>query len=275
MRRAGIGVVLLIGLLTAAPAADAISRSDADRAALRALEPEDRKGNVAVYRLPRPLRPGTIVAEGLDRPATRPRDVPGFRLERGRAWMYWMDLDNGAMFGHPSVLLMIDDFTGRVALRRNFDWFPLVNAKLPAFLRSGRAFDSRRYRIFTSRPRRDAPRQAPRPFAQLAQDDQLQLPENAFAGDCIIAVGDRGPDERMRDDFEAMERQSMRLGVPYFTISGLLGKRVTDDGALTEEGGRQARDRGGVPGHPLLRARPRKRAAARGRRRDSRQVRDP
>jgi hypothetical protein len=54
-------------------------------------------------------------------------------------------------FEHPSILLLIDDTTGRVVRREDESFFPLVNGAPPSFLAPA-SYSSTRYRVFANEP---------------------------------------------------------------------------------------------------------------------------
>src|SRR4029077_20258558 len=67
-----------------------------------------------------------------------------------RTWLFWEDLMPGAMFRHPSLMLLVDADTGRVFRGVHLSLYPIVNGRLPAFLASTRAYHSSRYRVYST-----------------------------------------------------------------------------------------------------------------------------
>lgn len=145
----------------AAQPAGAMTRTRATRAALAALDPARLRGPVVVFGMPGPLRRGSDVIEAGPGPTTiRQTHVVGKGLSRhlvvrvrrhplrGRAWLFWEDLVPGALFEHPSVMVLIDDRSGRVIRRQPEAWYPLVNGRVPPWLRSPDAYASSRYRVY-------------------------------------------------------------------------------------------------------------------------------
>jgi hypothetical protein len=97
-----------VGVLCAAPAADALTSTQANRIALRVLKPGKQKGRIVVFTLRRALGPRDVVFEA----NPRARKLVRFRRPGRARWFFWMDLNHDALFAHRSVGLTIDDHTG-------------------------------------------------------------------------------------------------------------------------------------------------------------------
>jgi len=197
---------LTVGL-GAPPSAQAISRQRANRVALRVLGTAKLRRPVVLFGLPRSLAKGTRVMEAGPGPTTRKKTkfkrtrfglkaitrVANARLPR-RAWLFWEDLLPYGEFQHPSILLLIDDRTGRVLRRQAESLFPLVNGRLAAFLRSPRAYGSGGFRVFANFPPAGAGRAAAttasRTRAPPLAAAALAAPPN-LTGSCVITIGDR------------------------------------------------------------------------------------
>ena len=149
--------LLLLALLAAAPAAEAITRSEAAQAARQALRRELRGDNVRLHVLRTRVPAGARVGQGLPPEQAR-------RVAR-RSWLVWLDLNSGAAFAHPSVLVLVDDRTARVTRRLSMSWWPELNGR----------------RLFAGAQRRQV---APRRRARRAQVTGLR-------NDCIVTIGDR------------------------------------------------------------------------------------
>ena len=115
--------------------------------------------------------------------ALRHQSLNRHRLGR-RTWLFWEDLAPGAMFSHTSVMLLVDDASGRV-LRRRLEWWPLINGRPPPFLMGSKPA-SRRYVVFSSVKARARAAAAPA-SARTAQ--ALQISPQNLAHDCLITVG--------------------------------------------------------------------------------------
>jgi hypothetical protein len=185
----------------------AITKTEATAIALAKLKPQKDEA-AFVFALPKRLAPSAKVGEGHG----------GFERKVGkRAWLFWKDLEPYALFAHRSVLLLIDDETGRVLLRKKLWWWPLVDGKWPAFLRSSAAYSSSRFLVFSKvRPVQQPPA---RPVQGLLPPP-IVVPEGAFAEDCLLMVGDYGYVEfdemRAVTDFQAMEDLADRVGLRAF-----------------------------------------------------------
>jgi hypothetical protein len=132
VRKLATGVAVAIAAFVCAAPASAITRQQANQAALAALRPASVAGDVILFGLPGPVKAGAVVTELTQGKLLK---KPG-----KAAWLFWEDLDPGAMFEHASVLLLVDDATGKVTLRRTLSFYPLVDGRAPAFLASSAAY---------------------------------------------------------------------------------------------------------------------------------------
>jgi hypothetical protein len=178
-------LVAVIAAGSTASDAEAITRGKANAVALKRLNIDRENESVIVFGLPRPLRRGTAVHEALPpRGNARRGRVPVFKLKR-RAWLYWADQAPRASFTHASRLLLVAKRGGQVILDRSLFWWPLVNKRRPAFLRSATGYEKPRYRVLaanaTSAASAPQPRGSPEPIARIAQ---------TLDNDCAITVGD-------------------------------------------------------------------------------------
>ncbi|MHB8658587.1 MAG: hypothetical protein ACYC91_11635 [Solirubrobacteraceae bacterium] len=218
MSLAGWLVAVLVVSGVAAPDAQALTRAQAARVALGVLQPSRSSGPVVVFGLP--LSKGSDVVEagpgvfsgrhlsfqhrGFDTHLVLRMRAP--RL-RGPAWLFWEDLAPGALFAHPTVLLLLDARSGRVVVRKRLDWAPVVNGLRPVFLRSLAAYWGRGYRIYTS-PSAKARDGALLPRARAALAPNLNL-----SSVCFIAAG--GIDDPLiQGDFTAVTQMATSLHRP-------------------------------------------------------------
>lgn len=179
---ATVAAAALVALGSAVPA-DALTRARATRIALAALKPaKTHTGTgVVLYRLPHALR----ARDRVDRFRGVRHQPRGKRLGR-RKWLFWEDLAPGALFAHESVILLVDDRTGRVKSQA-IAWWPLVNGVPPAFVhtrppRGSVVFDSRRGAT------RGAAASGP-PASWRQADGPLQITPANLANDCLVTVG--------------------------------------------------------------------------------------
>jgi hypothetical protein len=115
------------------------------------------------------------------------------------ARLYWEDQAPGALFEHPSVMLLVDDQTGRVGFRQRMSYWPQVGGRDPPFRASPRAENSSRYLVFA---RRDGGAARPSGYIPLATAS-LAGPPNLGPANCMVTIGDR-IDPLFRGDFKAM-----------------------------------------------------------------------
>lgn len=194
-------MVAAIGLgASLAPAAGAITKKRAVQVALKALKPARVQGRVVVFGLPRPLPRKTRVWEAA------PKAAHGKPLA-GKTWLFWADWFYDAQFEHPSMLLLVDDRTGRVVRRKGLAWYPLVNGKRPAFLGSLAAYHSARYHVYQGLPKgtKTAARHPiPAPLRPSA-------PPN-LKNDCLLVIGDH-EDPLFKGDFERVKSWAKNAGI--------------------------------------------------------------
>jgi hypothetical protein len=104
--------------------------------------------------------------------------------------LFWEDLGHGLLFPHPSKLVLIDAASGRVAGRQNLTLYPLVDGRLPSFLRAARGYRSGAAAVLHGRPS--------------AKPD--------LSKDGIVSIGQRD-DVAFKSDFEAVDQLAKDLGV--------------------------------------------------------------
>lgn len=235
-----VALLAAAALLALAAPGVAITRAQADRVAQRAVA--GMKGPVVLFRLPAPLPVGTLVAEAGPGPTTARRtkvvrkglslvattDVAQGRLV-GRRWLYWADLAPRARFQHPSLLILVDNATGRVITRLRMTWWPVVNGRRPRFLDGPAAYASPRDRVFARGDRLPA-----RPSNEHASPlspvwrSPFALQPFAITGppdlsnDCVINLGDR-VDSNFSNDFEAVDQITRTLKVRKRSVDNAAG----------------------------------------------------
>lgn len=189
MRRVAAVAPLLILLALALDVvpAEALTRTQADAIAVRALAPQRVPGRVAVLGLPAPLPAGSRVYD-----AALPRGTPsadGVRrsVQRTRGvaapmWLFWADYAYGAGFEHPGRILLVDDRSGRVVGRLPTRWYPLVNGKTAAFATAA-GYRSPRFLVWPAARSTRHAASARAPSAQ--RGPLLSLPN-----DCMVMIGE-------------------------------------------------------------------------------------
>lgn len=228
-------VAVLLGLVIAAPAG-AITRSRAERIALKVLNPGRTPGAVVVG-LPGPLKASDYVYS-----AGVPADPIGLTTKQGRlgdelsfrervrrighsAWLFWEDLEPGSDYEHPSCLLLIDAHSGRVLEEQTLYFSPLLDGHVPAFVS---AETNPRYAIYPKPHARAASTQAARAAASASLGAFSVPPARAaaggpFPGSCIVLIGDRHDPLRGKKtlsnfggDLAAMAAVAKDNGIPAY-----------------------------------------------------------
>ena len=206
-------VAALIALLAPAePPATAITRERANAIALRVFKPQREEGPVVVFGLPAPLGAKQSVTVAGPQRLGLVKAKGKLKALGASTWLYWEDLHYGALFQHPSKLLLVDGRSGKTELRR-ISWYPLVDGLRPAFLRTRAAFYGRTYRVFSRlgnvrRPSASAVPAIPRRTTSA-------LPEGAFVEDCMIMIGPTR-DPFFEKNFPAMAEFARSVGLRAF-----------------------------------------------------------
>lgn len=215
--------VLCCGLVAvAAPADAAVTRAQAQKKALSALGARRGSAPLIVFRDARPLKPGTLITvAGLERlprqtgrsaaHAARSRDellraagvsvVKAPRVARvGRepVWFFYADERPFAAYQHPGRVALVGQRSGRVTVSRRFSWPPLLDGRLPYFLRSYAGYRNPRARAFTRlwRPERPKAKAGPaRAVSTLRASNGTPAERRAAAAlaaehSCVVRVGD-------------------------------------------------------------------------------------
>lgn len=209
-RRLWIAVALALVCACELPgvAPAAVGHGRATRIALKALKPQKEKGLVVVFSLPRRVATGKLIYES----------APGLRTTLkvcNPVWLYWEDLAYGAMFSHPSRLLLVDATNGRVYGRRSMSFELAIGSSYAPFLRSRRAYAAKRYRVYASPTvRRTKARGAPVASASgYPGAGMIASRAAAMAHECFIPIGDFG-DPRFAGNLKAMQGFAQKIGIP-------------------------------------------------------------
>ena len=159
-------IALLCVISTAA--AD-VTQPQAQRKALHALDVRSGSAPLVVFRSLSTLKPGTrITAAGLTRLPQRARAgaarsraellraagvsivaaPPVARVGSEPAWFFYADEAPYQAYQHPGRVVLVGQRSGRVTLSRTLDWPPLIDGRLPYFLRSYAGYRNPRTRAF-------------------------------------------------------------------------------------------------------------------------------
>ena len=201
-------LTLALSLLLAAPVS-AMSPKKANKAALAVLKPQKTKGPVVVFALSKPIKAGARISE--PNPA-KASNAGVAKLDKGKALrkkgrLFWMDLHYGQQFAHDSVVLVLDDKTGKTLLKQKLHFWPRVNGK--------DAFDwdttvlKRKGVIFKRlEPKELFTGNATIPVAKSAQT----TPNPRYKNDCLYALGGQS----IPTSFRNMVNYWKKLGVRQF-----------------------------------------------------------
>ncbi len=219
MRRLLVATVVVLAAATFAGPAGALTKKQADAIALRVLHPTKGRVPSALFGLPKPVEANQSVAAASERRLGLEAG-PKLRAAGRRVWVYWLDLALGAKFEHPGRILLVDDRTGATGRPVATRWYPLIDGRRPAYLRSPAAYLSRRYHVWESfRTTRK------KSSARHTSSAGTRLPRGAMKDDCLLMFGAYN-DPLMANDFRQMDRFAGRVGMrSWYTSPGLVPVR--------------------------------------------------
>ena len=150
--RAVVGLLALASVLAAtAPTAGAVTLNGARAKALKATKTERSRAGTILFALPTALRPRTSIREAGRRPPTsgsRTRAMRHVLTVRGeRAYFFYLDRRAYQSYEHPGRVVLVGAVSGRVIRSRSLRFAPVINGRLPVFLRSREAYRLPRYRV--------------------------------------------------------------------------------------------------------------------------------
>jgi hypothetical protein len=211
MPRRLVPLLVAVAALCAAGPAAALTKQQADAVAMRVLEPLAKPGATVLFGLPHAVGATHSVAVASGK---RQGFQSGPKLRpAGRAvWVYWLDLAYGARFEHPGRILLVDDKSGAASRSRATLWYPLVDGRRPAYLRSPRAYAQKQWRVWSNvggrrRMASIAPA-VPRAPSVLLNE----VPAGSLSGDCLLMYGAYN-DPFFSDDFVGMEQFADSVGL--------------------------------------------------------------
>src|SRR3954468_1794323 len=139
--RFACALTLATALLLAPAAAGAVSRHEGATKAVSALGAPGASGPVIVFALNSPSPAHTRVTQ---------RGAGKLVIKNGkqRAFVFYEDLGPFRAYPHAGRVALVGAKSGTVRLSNTFSRAPLVNGKLPAYLKSSAAYGSSQYRVF-------------------------------------------------------------------------------------------------------------------------------
>ncbi|HWX09068.1 MAG TPA: hypothetical protein VNY33_03740 [Gaiellaceae bacterium] len=213
MQRRLVLLFVALAALAAAGPAGALTKAQADAAALRVLRPLAAPGSTVLFGLPKAIRATQSVAVASGK---RQGLLPGAKLRAaGRAvWVYWLDLAYGARFEHPGKIVLVDDATGVATRPRATLWYPLVDGRRPAYLRNPAAYTSKRWRVWANvgGARRIAAAGQP---ARVPSVLLNAIPPGSFSKDCLLMYGAYN-DPFFTEDFLGMRDFAESVGIRVY-----------------------------------------------------------
>jgi hypothetical protein len=157
-------LALAVTLAYASSASAAVTQKQAAARAIDALGSDEGDAAVIVFGLPKPLKAGTKITQaGTSKPTTggtsglssklrsagvRTVRAPRVLTARSRSYFFYEDRGPFQLYQHPGRVTLVDVATGKVTLSRTITWPPLINGRLPAFLKNANAYRSSKYQAF-------------------------------------------------------------------------------------------------------------------------------
>jgi hypothetical protein len=145
-------------LLAAADPASAVTRKQAAKKALKSLGSAQGSGSVIVFGLSDPVRPGSRVTQSGSSKTVG-------KVGRERAFFFYEDSGPYLPYPHRGRVALVGSKSGKVKLSKTLRWAPLVNGKLPVFLKSRKRYESPEYRVFHRSSNAEPEAQGNDPFA--------------------------------------------------------------------------------------------------------------
>jgi VCBS repeat-containing protein len=150
-------------LALASSASAAVTQKQAAKKALAALGSESRTDAVVVFGLPTPVKAGTKVTQAgttksskgstkgissrLRSAGVRMVKAPRVLTASKRSYFFYEDRGPFQLYQHPGRVALVDVETGTVRLSSTISWPPLLNGRLPAFLKSAGGYRSAKYQV--------------------------------------------------------------------------------------------------------------------------------
>lgn len=250
------------GLLAAhAPSAQAsISPRVAGRLALDALGVAKSTSPVIVFGVDQPLRPGARISQAgtVRQPrgrasaagvvASAAPSVAGLRLPGERAYFFFADDAPYGAYEHAGRVVLVGRESGRVRVSRRLAWPPLIDDRLPAFMRSADAYADPEHRVFRRVPGMDAP-DAGWPSLRAAAPGANARAAGLLATgrSCVVQVSDTLGDvygfgdaaqtrARLRSLFDGLEQLSPGFVAERYTRRGDVSPTAFTERLVRERG---------------------------------------
>ncbi len=242
-----LAVALAATPLTAAPASADTTRAQASAKVLAALGVKQGQAPVVVFRVSTALPAGTVLTQAGEAAPPTPRTKLGaattqapsvLRIAAGRrAWAFYADWAPYQAYAHRGQLALVDAKTGAVRLSSFLTSPPVIDGRLPEFMRSGRAYRSpsnrifeRTYRVADTAALQLAGRSAFNYKVERAPLSDLGLARSAadqLAADkaCVLRVSDTYGDFY---DFTGADNTRARLGDLMYVLRQLNGGLVDE-----------------------------------------------
>ena len=188
-------------LMVAATPASAVTRKQATKKALAAFGPAKPGERAVVFRLPKPLKAGTVINQ-------RGSSKRLAKVGRERAYFFYRVAATGRAYPRAGRVALVGARNGKVKLSAGIMWQPLINGRLPVFLKTTNPDSVADYVVFdagsaSSTSTTTAPQSSPI-APQIAEDDPFNP--------------DTGPNSPPKADSQAVRA---KLGSPKrITLTG-------------------------------------------------------
>ena len=171
---------LIVLLVSASSASAAVTQKQAAARAVDALGADQGDAALIVFGLPKPVKAGTTITQaGTRKPSkgaskglssklrsagVRLVKAPRVLTARKRSYLFYEDQGPYQLYQHPGRVALVDAASGKVTVSKTITWPPLVNGRLPAFLKSAGAYRSSKYQVLNRPHTVQGATQQPRPL---------------------------------------------------------------------------------------------------------------
>jgi VCBS repeat-containing protein len=191
----GVFVVLMAAFASVPSVAGAVTLDAARAKALTATQAERGRPGMILFGLRSSIRGRSSIRESGRRPPPTGLSTRAMRsvLTVGREPAYFFYLDRGAYqdYEHPGRVILVGRISGKVTRSRTLRFAPVINGRLPVFLRSREGYELPAYRVavndYSVSGAVRAASAGPGPFGARAAATAAATPRSAASESLVVA----------------------------------------------------------------------------------------